>query len=179
MDGESRRKKLVEILENSDTVVSGAKLSEMLHVSRQVIVQDICVLRASRTEILSTTRGYYINSMPKSGKKRIFKVYHENDELTKEMNLIVDLGAVLDDVFVYHKVYGVIQAPMNIRSRRDVQNYLQDIETGKSRPLMNLTSGYHYHTVSADSEHILDLVQEQLKENGFLAPLLDFEPVEF
>ena len=46
-------------------------------------------------------------------------------------------------------------------------------------PLMNLTSGYHYHTVLAENELILDVIQQKLQEFGFLAQLQDYEPVNF
>ena len=44
---------------------------------------------------------------------------------------------------------------------------------------MNVTSGYHYHTVHADSEEILDEIQEELQKAGFLAQLQEYEPVDF
>jgi hypothetical protein len=179
MSGEARREKLVEILQHSDTVMSGEKLSSLLHVSRQVIVQDISLLRAANVEILSTTRGYYIESEKKPYAERVFKVFHEENQIMQEMNLVVDLGGCLVDVFVYHKVYGVVKAQMNVRSRRDAQEYLNEIEAGKSKPLLHLTSGYHYHTVRAESEQVLDLIQEELKKQGFLAQLLQHEPVDF
>ena len=83
------------------------------------------------------------------------------------------------DVFVYHKVYGVIRANMDIKSRRDVRNYLEEIRTGKSSLLKNVTGGYHYHTIEAESEEILDDIQNELAEKGFLAKLQDYEPVDF
>ena len=95
------------------------------------------------------------------------------------MNLIVDLGGVVEDVFVYHKVYGVLRADMNIKSRRDVREYVQTLESGKSSLLKNVTSGYHYHTIRADSTEILDMIQEELQKKGFLAKLQDYEPVDF
>ena len=42
-----------------------------------------------------------------------------------------------------------------------------------------LTSGYHYHTVLANNDQILDTIQQKLTEQGFLAKLLDYEPVDF
>ena len=95
------------------------------------------------------------------------------------MNIYVESGAVVEDVFVYHKVYGLIKVPMNIRSRRDVKKYLEGISSGKSSELMNLTSNYHYHTVSAESEEVLDQLQEELWERGYLSKLQDYEPVDF
>ena len=50
---------------------------------------------------------------------------------------------------------------------------------GKSSLLKNVTSGYHYHTIDAESEEILDAIQEELRQRGFLAKLQDYEPVDF
>ena len=97
----------------------------------------------------------------------------------EELSTIVDAGGHVKDVFVYHKVYGVIRANMDIKSRRDVRNYLEEIRTGKSSLLKNVTSGYHYHTICAESEEVLDAIQEELKNKGFLAKLQDYEPVDF
>ena len=38
----------------------------------------------------------------------------------------------------------------------------------KSSPLKNITSDYHYHTVTADSEEVLDLIEENLNIQSFL-----------
>ena len=91
----------------------------------------------------------------------------------------MDLGGCVKDIFVYHRAYGVIRGELNIRSRLDVQRFLDDVSSGKSTLLKNTTSGYHYHTVTADSEEILDLIQQALMDHGFLAPLTDYEPVNF
>lgn len=45
---------------------------------------------------------------------------------------------------------------------------MEDIRQGKSSPLKNITSNYHYHRVSADSEETLDMIEEELKKRGFL-----------
>ena len=37
-----------------------------------------------------------------------------------------------------------------------------------STPLKRITSDYHYHTVSADSEAVLDGIEESLRVRGFL-----------
>ena len=85
----------------------------------------------------------------------------------------------IEDVFVYHRVYGIIRAPMHIRSRLDVKRYQTEISGGKSSPLSNITAGYHYHTVTADSAETLDIIQKELAAHGFLAQLQDYEPVDF
>ena len=60
-----------------------------------------------------------------------------------------------------------------------VKKYMKTLEGGKSTLLMNITSGFHYHTVVAESTEILDAIQEELTEKGFLAKLQDYEPVDF
>lgn len=176
-NGQERREQILQILKNSKEPVAGTELANQLDVSRQVIVQDMALIRANGVEVFSTNRGYLIH-MPKQV-SRVFKVIHTNEQVEEELNLIVDLGARVEDVFVYHKVYNVIKVNMDIKSRRDVSKYMEGITSGKSTNLMNLTSNYHYHTVVADDEQTLDLIQEELKRKGFLAQLQDFEPIDF
>ena len=177
MSGEKRRENLLKILQESHKPVSGTKLAEKFQVSRQVVVQDIALLRASNHDIVSTHKGYVLKD--KDHISRVFKVKHSEEKMLDELNLIVDCGGKVEDVFVYHKVYGVLRADMNIKSRRDIKNYLEEISSGKSSLLKNVTSGYHYHTILADSEDILDAIQDELQQKGFLAKLQDYEPVDF
>ncbi|MBQ3666106.1 MAG: transcription repressor NadR [Lachnospiraceae bacterium] len=177
MNGEERRENILRILSTSDKPVAGAKLAEEFLVSRQVIVQDIALLRANGADIFSTNRGYLIKKDHEFS--RVLKVIHTDEEAREELSMIVDLGGMVKDVFVYHKAYGVLKAEMNIKSRMDIKHYMEEISSGKSGLLKNITSGYHYHTILAESEEILDLIQQQFKERGFLAKLQDYEPVNF
>lgn len=177
MNGEERRLQILQILTESMKPVAGTVLAQKLQVSRQVIVQDIALLRANGTAIFSTNKGYLIQEDKEY--RRVFKVIHTDEQVEEELAGIVDLGGVIKDVFVYHKVYGVLRAEMNIKSRMDIRKYLQDISTGKSSLLKNVTSGYHYHTIIADSEEVLNMIQEELQKKGFLAQLQDYEPVDF
>lgn len=184
MSGEERRSQLLTILRNSRQPVSGDALAKQLEVSRQVIVQDIALIRASLAnenagQLLSTHRGYVLNETQPAQPERILKVIHTDEQIQEELNAIVDMGGYVQDVFVYHKVYGVLRAPLGLKSRKNVDDYLKQIRAGISTPLMKVTSGYHYHTVRADDEETLDLIQEDLQKRGFLAPLRDYEPVDF
>ena len=175
MSGEERRGKIIQALKNSDKAVSATTLAKEFDVSRQVIVQDVALLRANGKNIFSTNRGYLIQEDEET--TRVFKVQHEDDEVEKELTTIVDLGGTVEDVFVYHKVYGVLRA--EIKSRMDIRNYMEEIRSGKSSLLKNVTSGYHYHTVRAERVEILDMIQEELQKKGLLAKLQDYEPVDF
>ena len=187
MSGEERRGKIIQALKNSDKAVSATTLAKEFDVSRQVIVQDVALLRANGKNIFSTNRGYLIQEDEETTRRsatsctmtRVFKVQHEDDEVEKELTTIVDLGGTVEDVFVYHKVYGVLRAEMNIKSRMDIRNYMEEIRSGKSSLLKNVTSGYHYHTVRAERVEILDMIQEELQKKGLLAKLQDYEPVDF
>lgn len=178
MNGEQRRKRLLQILSESDQPVSGTNLARKLQVSRQMIVQDIALLRANGTDIFSASRGY-IMLHAKQEASRILKVRHLDEETEEELTLIVDMGGRVQDVFIYHKVYGVVRADMNIRSRRDIYEFMENMRSGKSSPLKNVTAGYHYHTILAEDEQTLDMIQEKLRERGMLASLQDYEPVDF
>ena len=105
MSGEQRREQIIEIIKNSASPVSGTALAKMVNVSRQVVVQDIALIRANGVDVISTNRGYIIGD---SGKvSRVFKVHHTEAQVEEELNLFVDFGGIVKDVFVYHKVYNV------------------------------------------------------------------------
>lgn len=178
MNGEERRNRLLAILTASDRPISGSALATQLNVSRQVIVQDIALLRANGTEIFSASRGYLILAKGETA-SRILKVRHSDAQTEEELTLIVDLGGQVRDIFIYHKIYGVVRANLNIRSRKDIRNFIDGICSGKSSLLKNVTSGYHYHTILAEDEPSLDAIQEALAQKGLLAKLQDYEPVDF
>ena len=88
MKGEERRKQLLNILSSSNNPVSGGTLSKELNVSRQIIVQDISLLRANGATIFSTNKGYLLQEDRKYS--RVFKVYHTDDQVEEELSTIVD-----------------------------------------------------------------------------------------
>ena len=173
MTGADRRKKLIFLMRESEQPLSGTQLGQITGVSRQVVVQDIALLRTEGYPIVSTAKGYLLNE-PKCA-TRVLKVCHTNEQVEEELTTIVDLGGCAVNVMVNHRVYGKLDAPLNIKSRRDVQNFMDDLKTGKSTPLLNVTSGYHFHKISAESEEVLDEIEEALKKKGYLAELLPYE----
>ena len=167
MKAVDRRKAIASRLLSADKAVSGSELSDEFGVSRQIIVQDITVLRGLGYDILSTHNGYVIRKSPL--KERVFKLYHTTEQTEDELNTVVDLGGTVVDVFVWHKVYGKMSAPLNIFSRLHVKQFIDGVRSGKSTELMNITGGYHYHTIRADSESALDIIKDALEEKGYIA----------
>ena len=168
MKTKERRKEIVNLLLSLEEAISGSALSERFGVSRQIIVQDISVLRGSGYEIFSTHDGYIIRHTPL--KERVFKVLHTPEQTEDELSLIVDLGGTVVDVFVWHKVYGKISADLNIFSPLHVDQFIEGVRTGKSVELMNITGGYHCHTVRAESNEILNAIENALNDRGYIAP---------
>lgn len=168
MKSSERRKSLITLLLNSQEPLSGGDLAEKFGVSRQIIVGDIAVLRASGYEIISTHHGYIVNRTPLV--ERVFKVRHSREQTEDELSLIVGLGGTVVDVFVWHKVYGKLEAKLNIFSDMHIRQFIEGVRSGKSTELMNITGGYHYHTVRAESEEILDSIYSALEERGYIVP---------
>lgn len=167
MQGNKRRKDILNAIMTADKPVSATTLAREHSVSRQVIVQDVALIRAAGYNIISTNRGYILNEAHTPA--RVFKVNHTYEEMEDELNTIVDLGGRVIDVFIWHKVYGKLSGQLNIDSRRKVSLFISDIESGRSTPLMTVTDDYHYHTVEADDEETLDLIGKALDDKGYLA----------
>lgn len=165
-----RRKAIVNLLLSSKEPISGSELSRQFGISRQIIVQDISVLKGTGCEILSTNQGYVIQKSPLY--ERVFKVRHTTNETEDELSCIVNLGGTVVDVFVWHKVYGKIEANLNISTQLHIKQFLEGVRTGKSTELMHITSGYHYHTVRAENEAVLDRIEAALTERNYIVPEL-------
>ena len=137
MTGVQRRKKILEMLGQSSTPLSGGALGRAVGVSRQVVVQDIALLRTEGHPVLATARGYVLEVPHQT--ERLFKMCHTTEQTREELNTIVDLGGEVLDVMVNHRIYGKVSAPLNIRSRRDVEAFKRDI--GLSFPSRGCRSG--------------------------------------
>lgn len=190
---EARRASLLDALRSADAPVSGGQLANTLNVSRQIIVQDIALLREAGANIVATTKGYVLANTAQTTAQamaqnaaeqpaaaldepaRTFKLHHEVEQTRKELQTIIALGGRVHNVSISHRAYGRITAPLEIADQADIERFIHDIESGKSSPLSTATSGYHYHLVSAPSNEALEAIGRALADRGFLAPLLPHE----
>lgn len=193
---EARRASLLDALRSADAPVSGGQLANTLNVSRQIIVQDIALLREAGANIVATTKGYVLadaaqtaaqnatQTMAQNAEQpaavldepaRTFKLHHEVEQTREELQTIIALGGRVHNVSISHRAYGRITAPLEIADQADIERFINDIESGKSSPLSTATSGYHYHLVSAPSDEALEAIGRALADKGFLAPLLPHE----
>ena len=170
MTGEERRTKILSRLQESDTPLTGTALAKMFHVSRQVIVQDIALMRAENCGILSTNQGYLLRSKKPdiTQPKRVFFVKHTNDQVQDEFKTIIDLGGKILDVAVEHELYGQICVDLLIETESDAADFYAKLLSCRDNPLKVLTDDCHYHTVCAPSEKLLDLIEEDLRKKGYM-----------
>jgi transcriptional regulator of NAD metabolism len=166
MDGEQRRRTLLEYLKTEKEPLSGGELAQRLGVSRQVIVQDIALLRAADYKIFSTNRGYLLTDH--QALRRVFKVRHDDDAISDELFTIIDSGGRVLDVFVNHEIYGEIRANLFLVDREDVERFNRKMLLGNTSPLKHLTDDIHYHTVEGDSEEVLLRVEQALIATNYL-----------
>lgn len=166
MRAEKRREEILSLIGNTDNPIPANVLKDKFNVSRQVIVQDIAILRANGYDVTSTNRGYVLGRAARA--LRIFKCRHSFDEIVDEGALIIGAGGKVEDIFVNHRVYGKISARLNLENRTHVEELYRSLVSGASKPLMSVTDGYHYHTVSAESEDILNEIEVKLRDKKFL-----------
>ena len=170
MTGSERRDKISATMQENRMPVPGKELASFYNVSRQVIVQDIALLRAEDQKILSTYRGYVLEKDQVKKKKyiRVFCVCHSTEDTRDELQTIVDYGGHVLDVAVDHPLYGQIRADLIINNRLDVEEFVERMDRYKAQPLKVLTGDYHYHTVTAESEKNLDFIEQELRKKGYL-----------
>ncbi len=173
MTTRSRREAIFALLQESTAPIPARDLARRFSVSRQVIVQDLAVIRAAFPAIVSTNRGYVLHQ--EIGCTREFKVRHGAERMQEELHLIVDYGGHIKSISVSHRVYGRISVELDIRSRQDVAELVEAFQDSRSTLLGSTTSGYHYHLVEAPNPERLALIGQKLAEAGFLAPLQPWE----
>lgn len=169
MNKEERQKQILQILKNEAASISGTELARRLNVSRQVVVQDIALLRADNRNIIATNKGYlFFHEGGQVKSRRSFCVCHRDEDILDEFYAIVDCGGRVLNVVVEHEIYGQIAVDLIINNREDALSYVEKSRDKNTKPLNILTNGIHYHTIEADSEEILDKIEERLKKLGYL-----------
>lgn len=170
MNSIDRRNKIVEMIKTSTSPVSGTYIANTLNVSRQLVVGDVALLRASGLNIIATPKGYIINDM-NSNEGYIIKTIackHHKDLMEDELNTIVDEGATIVNVIVEHSVYGEITGDLHISSRRDVKEFISKVNSNNIHPLSDLTDGIHLHTIKCRDEETYNQVIDSLKIKNYL-----------
>ena len=146
----------------------GGALARHFRVSRQCVVQDIAILRASGNEILATPQGYRLPEKSSRACRAILACKHAPERVEEELEILVDHGVNILDVLVEHPVYGELRGSLMIESRADLQDFLGKVRTTKAALLSSLTHGVHLHTVEASREAMIVRAKAKLRAQGFL-----------
>lgn len=170
LTGDSRRMQILHLLKEQASPLSGTALAKALGVSRQVIVQDIALIRAENHNILSTNKGYVyrMTDTENTQPKRVFFVKHTTEEVLDEFLTVLELGGTILDVAVEHEIYGQIRVDLLIETPQDARDFVTKLASCRDNLLKVLTDDCHYHTIAAPSEKLLDLIQQELKQKGYL-----------
>jgi len=170
MDASQRRKKILDAITMSDERITGSELSVMLDVTRQVIVQDIAILRAGGVPIVATPSGYMmIDPVGKTRPIKVFFCRHETlEQAEEELMLIVENGGRIRDVIIEHPVYGEISGQLMVNTPEAVKNLIERLKRKDSKMLSSITDGRHMHTVEAPTEAALTIIEDKLRRSGIL-----------
>ena len=170
MDAAQRREQIQQILRESRDPVSAASMASQVHVSRQIIVGDIALLRAGGMDIQATPRGYILQAQDSKveGNRYTIACRHGKDTLREELYIVVDNGGGLLDVTVEHPVYGQITGKLHIFSRFDADNFMEKLSANRASILCDITDNLHLHTLICRSEADYQRILERLDEKGIL-----------
>ncbi len=119
--GANRRDQLLLWLKESKSPLTGGELAKKANVSRQVIVQDISLLKAKNVPIIATSQGYvYMDAAAQQHQQaeRIIACLHGPERTEEELQLIVDEGVTVKDVKIEHPVYGDLTAAIQVAPGR-------------------------------------------------------------
>lgn len=164
MNNEQRRKEILALLEKSELPISASRFANEFSVTRQIIVADIALLRASGCPIRSEHKGYVLEKFENNEIIKRIVVKHGEKELEDELNAIVDNGGRVIDVIVEHSLYGKISAELNLSSRYDVSKFVKRVASEGATPLSLLTEGLHIHTIAIRDIEAFDRIVKRLKE---------------
>ncbi len=164
-----RQRKILQLLQAASEPVSGSELAQQLEVSRQVIVQDVALLRARDHDIIATPRGYLLPGGLYEQQQAVVAVQHAPEQTEKELNIMVDNGLTVIDVVVEHSIYGELRGNLMLSSRRDVRQFMQSVRDEGVSLLSSLTGGSHLHTVRYRRREDLAAAEKRLREAGLLS----------
>ena len=138
---ENRRMQILQLLKDQGAPISGTALAKALGVTRQVIVQDIALIRAENHNILSTNKGYIYRevSMENTQPKRVFYVKHTTEQVLDEFLTVLELGGTILDVAVEHEIYGQIRVDLLIETSQDAHDFVERLTHCRDNPLKALT----------------------------------------
>ena len=169
MKAEDRRQAILSRLKSSAGPHSATALAKEVGVSRQVVVGDVALLRAFGHEISATPRGYVLER-DTGMLLRTLACIHSAGDMRRELEIMVDNGCIVRDVIVEHPIYGQLTGSLELKSRYDVNQFVERSANAEAMPLSALTDGIHLHTLLCPDDEAYARVVAELHAEGFLLP---------
>ena len=166
MDSAKRREHIMRELRSAERPLSATKFAKELSVSRQIIVGDVALLRASGEKILATPRGYILERTNGQIEYTV-ECVHNFENMEKELNIMVDNGCTVLNVTVEHPIYGQLTGQLHLSNRYEVSQFMQKIG-GNASPLSELTGGIHLHALACPDKECFERTKDQLAREGLL-----------
>ena len=166
MDGEIRRREIVKRLRETEKPISATRFAKAFDVSRQIIVGDVALLRATGVEIVATARGYMLEQ-PLEGIERKIACQHTPEQTREELSVIVAKGGEVVDVSIAHPLYGELIGSLRIQSEKDIDKFMDKYQKEHATLLSVLTGGVHLHTIRCADEETFQEIKEALRKKVF------------
>ena len=161
MKGPERRKRISNILNTSQSAVKGNELAETFNVSRQVIVQDIALLRAEGHNIIATPQGYMMLSPHQPSSLRSIMCNHTGiKEMKEELDIILKNGYSYDNE---EQELDIICIAVPIFNNSGTVNYALSVSVPKNR--------FTPEKEAIILESLLETAGNISKNLGYLSPL--------
>ena len=154
------------MLAAADRPLPAGELAARFGVSRQVIVQDVAVLRAAGQPVIATSRGYIVQSA--GGHQALIAVRHGPEAVATELYALVDAGVRVLDVVVEHPLYGELRGSLFLASRADVDEWLARAQGCGAHLLSEVTNGHHFHTLESDRPAAIERARARLRQLNIL-----------
>ena len=155
MNAAQRRKVILERLTEADAPLSASVLAGELGVSRQIVVGDVALLRASGTQIDATPRGYQLHPAARGYTGILACVHSTADQMREELYTVVDQGGIVVDVAVENSLY-------------DVDHFIRQAADTPECLLSRMTGGVHLHTLSCPTPEAFRRIEAALDAKGLL-----------
>lgn len=165
--GEARRDFILKELSQEKVPVSASRLAKKIGVSRQIIVGDVALMRASGTAIVATSRGYRLEK-PEAGLTFQIASVHTKEQTEQELMLIIENGGAVLDVSVEHPLYGEIKGGLYLYNEQDVKDFMAKVRKQAPTLLSSLTEGLHLHTLLVQTPDDIEKIKHALREVGML-----------
>ena len=172
MKATQRRDLLIQTLNQATTPLKATSLAKEFGVSRQIIVGDVAILRASHYDIIASNQGYLLadkaTSVDESRYRGKIVCQHLADQAIEELTIIINHGGFVENVEVDHPYYGILKASLQIKNQEDLKEFQTAMDKSTGTMLSSLTNGIHLHTITTPDEATFDAIKADLNSVSIL-----------